>query len=127
VRVNVHGKSVDYLLSPRGAIGRRTLRAAGRIRDRAKDNVTADTGLLRNSIVSERQPTAGRRITYRIGSNVRYARWQEVGVGPIYARRAPLLVFKVKGKWVSVYSTRGVPAQRYLTKAVEATSLADFR
>jgi hypothetical protein len=57
---------------------------------------------------------------------VAYARPQEVGTGPIYARRAPLLVFKVGNQWVSTYSTRGVPAQRYLTRAITETTMEDF-
>jgi hypothetical protein len=58
---------------------------------------------------------------------VRHALFQELGTGPIFARRAPLLVFKIGNRWVSTYSTRGVPAVRMLTKAVEATSIEDFR
>jgi hypothetical protein len=127
VRVVVHRRNIAGMFQPTGAIGRKTQRAAGRVRDRAKDGATVDTGLMRNSIVSELHEQGPTRIVWRVGSNVRHTLYQELGTGPIFARRAPLLVFRVGGRWVSTYSTRGVPAVRMLTKAVEATTVADFR
>ena len=35
--------------------------------------------------------------------------------------------FKVGNRWVSTYSTRGVPAARYLTRAINDLTSADFR
>jgi HK97 gp10 family phage protein len=126
MRVVIHQEQIAYMMSPAGEIGRRSARAAGRVRDRAKEKAPVDTGLLRNSIVAELQSQSATSVTWRIGSNVQYALYQELGTGPIYARRAPLLVFKVGNRWVSTYSTRGVPAVRMLTKAVEQVSIADF-
>jgi len=127
VRIVVHTATIAQMMSPVGEIGRATRRAAGRVRDRAKDRATVDTGLMRNSIVTEQVAGAGRnQITMRIGSNVKHTLYQELGTGPIHARRAPLLVFKVGNRWVSTYSTKGVPAVRMLTKAIEETSVRDF-
>jgi hypothetical protein len=127
VRVVVHEAKIAEMMSPAGQVGRAAARAAGRVRDRAKENVSVDTGLLRNSIVAEPQPSPGPfSVVWRIGTDLDYGLWQEVGTGPIFARRAPMLVFKVGNRWVRTYSTRGVPAQRYLTRAIEATTVADF-
>jgi len=126
VKVVVHPEKIAYLMSI-GPIATASARAAGRVRDRAKENAPVDKGLLRNSIIAVRQPATKTRIIWRIGSDVEYAIWQEVGTPPIHARRAPFLVFQVKGKWVRTFSTSGVPAARYLTRAVESVSMEDFR
>jgi len=127
MRVVVHRGAIDAMMSPSGEIGRAAARAAGRVRDRAKENATVDTGLMRNSIVSELMPSGPTRIAYRVGTSVEYAIWQELGTPPIHARRAPFLVFKVGGRWVRTYSTKGVPAAKFLTHAIEAVSMEDFR
>lgn len=128
MKVVVHRTEIATLMSPAGEVGRAAARAAGRVRDRAKEKATVDTGLMRNSIISEIQPvSAPYAIVYRIGSDVFYTLYQELGTGPIFAKRAPLLVFKVGGRWISTYSTRGVPAVRFLTSAIEGTTAEDFR
>jgi hypothetical protein len=125
IKVVLHPEKITYMMTI-GAIARASERAAGKVRDRGKHYVSVDTGTLRNSITAERVPAGPRHIHWRIGTPVAYARPQEVGTGPIYARRAPLLVFKVGNQWVSTYSTRGVPAQRYLTRAITETTMEDF-
>jgi hypothetical protein len=127
MKVIVHKSAIAAMMSPAGEVGRAAARGAGRVRDRAKDNVTVDTGLLRNSIVSELVEQTPTKVVWRIGTNVSYAPYQELGTGPIFARRAPMLVFQVNGRWVRTYSTRGVPAQRFLTKAIESVTVEDFR
>jgi hypothetical protein len=127
VKVIVHRAQIALMMSPLGEVGRAAERAAGRVRDRAKKGASADTGLMRNSIVSELAVQTSTSVTWRIGSNVRYTIWQELGTGPIYPRRAPMLTFKVGGRWVSVYSTKGVPAQKFLTRAIESVTVEDFR
>lgn len=128
MRVMINRGGIAHMMSPVGSIGRAGARAAGHIRDRAKENATFDTGLMRNSIISERRPDLGPySFTFRIGTTVEYAIYQELGTPPIFARRAPMLVFKVGNQWVSTYSTRGVPASLFLTRAIEATTIADFR
>jgi hypothetical protein len=128
VRVLVHRAAIAQMMTPTGGIGRAAARAAGGVRDRAKEGATVRTGLMRNSIVAELQPSPSPySILWRIGSDVFYAPYQELGTPPIHARRAPLLTFKVGNQWVSTYSTRGVPAARFLTKAIETVTSADFR
>jgi HK97 gp10 family phage protein len=126
MKVIINQTEIDKMMLPSGQIGMAAARAAGRVRDRAKQNAPVDQGLLRNSIISTLEKQGRSSITWRVGSPVFYALYQELGTGPIFARRAPLLVFQVGGKWVSTYSTRGVPASRYLTRAVEAVSVQDF-
>ena len=126
VKVVVHRSVLVNMHLPNGQIGRSVQRAAGRIRDRARRNVSVDTGLLRRSITSKRQPSGPTSVVYRIGSDVHYAPYQEHGTGPIYARRAPLLVFKIGNRWVRTFSTRGVPAQHYLKRAADSLTIADF-
>lgn len=126
MRVVVHREEIVFMMSPVGEVGRNVARAAGRLRDRAKVNAPVDMGLLRNSIVAELYQQTPTAVTWRIKSDVFYAGWQEHGTGPIFARRAPLLVFKIGNHWVSTYSTRGVPASLYLARAAAATTLADF-
>lgn len=127
MKVVIHQSEIVAMMSPTGEIGRGAMRAAGRVRDRGKEGATVSSGLMKNSIIAELQEQGLYSVTWRIGSNVFYAIYQELGTGPIYARRAPLLVFKVGGHWVSTYSTRGVPAVLFLTKAIERTSTEDFR
>ena len=115
------------MMQPTGEIGRAAERGAGKIRDRAKMWATVDTGLMRNSIVAELYQQGATSVSWRIGSDVFYAPYQEHGTGPIFARRAPLLVFKIGNRWVSTYSTRGVPAVHFLLRAIETVTINDFQ
>ena len=127
MKIIVHRAQVAAMMQPGGEVGRAAARAAGRTRDRAKRNVSVDKGLLRNSIFANLESQGLYNIVWRIGTPLDYGLYQEVGVGPIHARRAPILTYQIGGRWISTYSTRGVPAQRYLTKAIEQTSIEDFR
>jgi hypothetical protein len=112
---------------PTGEIGRAAERAAGRIRDRAKENAPVNTGALRGSITATLAVQGKDSIVYKIGSPLAYAIYQESGVGPIFARRAPMLHFKSRsGRWVKVFSTSGVPAVHYLERAIDSVTEADF-
>lgn len=51
-----------------------------------------------------------------IGSNLRYARIHELG-GVIRAKTAPLLTFKIGGKWISKLQVT-IPARPFLTPAL---------
>lgn len=127
MKVVFHHWELALMMGPSGSIGQATMRASGRVRDRAKENATVDTGLMRNSIISEIRPTGLYAITYRVGTHVFYGIYQELGTPPIFARRAPLLIFKVGGRWISTYSTKGVPAAKFLTRAIDDTTARDFR
>jgi len=128
MRVRINDTEFARMMSPAGDVGKATRRAAGRVRDRAKKNAPVLTGALRSSIVSTLTVQTGSKITYEIGSPVAYAIYQEKGVGPIFARRAPFLHFKTRGgSWVQTLSTGGVPAVHYLEDAIDSLSEADFQ
>jgi len=128
IKIVVHRTEIAKMMSPTGEVGRSTARAAGRVRDRAKRLAPVNTGLLRNSIVSRLVPSGPETSHYTVGTDVEYGLYQERGTPPIFARRAPFLVFRPKGGgWVRTYSTKGVPAVHYLEHALDALSEADFR
>lgn len=107
-------------------------RAARKVRDRAKVNITSagrvDTGAMRNSIVARRL-RKGSGVWYEIGSPLKYAIYQHEGVtGPILPRRAKVLRFKPKGSSAYVFTPRssgfsGVP---FLTDALKSLTNSDF-
>jgi hypothetical protein len=119
---------ITAMFMPAGEIGRAVERAAGRVRDRAKENAPVLTGALRASIVSTLTKQTRTSISYTIGSPISYAIYQESGVAAIFARRAPMLHFKTRGgQWVNTFQTSGVPAVHYLEDALGAVTEADFR
>jgi hypothetical protein len=126
MRIIVHRSEIALMMSPVGEIGRGAARAAGKVRDRAKRYATVNTGLMRNSIFATLEEQGLYSITWRIGTPVDYAIYQEEGTGPIFARRAPILTYKIGNRWISTYSTSGVPAVRFLTRAIELSSIEDF-
>jgi phage gpG-like protein len=108
-------------------------RAAGRIRDRAKVNLTTaglvDTGLLRQSIRHEQVKADGQEIIWLVGTSVPYGKYHEFGTGPwIYPRRAKVLRFWPRGGNAYVFAkrVRGVPETAFLRRAAEATTSLDF-
>lgn len=126
MRVVIHREQIAIMMSPVGEVGRAAERAAGKIRDRAKRKATVNTGLMRNSIFSTLEAQGLYSVTWRIGTPVDYGIYQELGTRPIFARRAPVLTFKIGNRWISTYSTSGVPAALFLTQAIAATSIEDF-
>jgi len=128
LKVVIHQTEIARMMSPAGDVGRGAARAAGRVRDRAKRYAPVNTGLLRNSITSTKKISVPLQAVYTIGTPIPYGLYQEEGTRPIFARRAPYLVFKTKdGRWVRTYSTKGVPAVHYLRRALSELSDADFR
>ena len=134
VKVTWNNAEWDHLLSDSGDIGRGVAKAAGRVRDLAKENITqadlVDTGKLRNSIRSQKKPTSSRNmVVYEVGTELPYGIYHEEGTqGPIYPRRAKRLYFVPKNgrSLVSARSVRGVPAVKYLQRALDRLTLADF-
>lgn len=108
-------------------------RAAGKVRDRAKMNITAaglvDTGALRNSIVARRMRAGRTGIWYEVGSDLPYAIFQHEGTrSPIRPRRAKVLRFQPAGGSAYVFAkqVRGVRATPYLTDALRSLTNGDF-
>lgn len=121
------------IASDQGMIGQGVRRAAGRVRDRAKQNITTsgrvDTGKLRNSIRSEAKSATPGRIFYEVGSDLHYAIYQHEGTqGPIYPKRARVLRFSPKGSSSFIFrpSVSGIEGVHYLTKALATLRVADF-
>lgn len=68
----------------------------------------------------------GAQVTYEIGSDLHYAKYQEFGTGPIHARPGGVLRFQAGGQIVFAKSTSGVPATHFMAKAGALVTLADF-
>lgn len=107
-------------------------RAASKVRDRAKMNVTnagrVDTGAMRNSIVGRRL-RRGSGVWYEVGSPLEYAIYQHEGVtGPVLPRRATLLRFKPSGSSTFVFAkqTAGFEGVPFLTDALHSLTVNDF-
>lgn len=138
--------AVAGLAAPGGIVDQAVAKAAGRTRDRAKDNITragrVDTGALRQSIVSERVTSAANQITYQVGSALPYALFNERGTGiygpvghRIVPRVARVLRFK-PGKNSAIMpgpdgyayfaSVKGIEGVHFLGQALEELTVADF-
>lgn len=118
-------------MTENGTIAQATWRAAGKVRDDAKRNITADgtvdTGKLRQSIVAYR--IRGRTgVWYEIGTPLFYGIFIHDGTrdhGPVRARR---LRFQPKGSSVFVYAkrVRGIRGTKFLTRALQGLKASDF-
>lgn len=140
VRVNVRNVrlKLDHkaIVAPGSPVHRGFMRAAGKTRDRAKQNLRAagriDTGRLLNSIAYEIH-TVGNNIWATVGTSVEYAPFihdgtANNGAGWIYPRRALFLRFTPKGGNAVVFAprVRGIKATPFLKDAVDALTEADF-
>lgn len=127
---------LDELTRPDGMVARGVLRAAGKVRDRAKENVTraglVDTGRLRNSITVVVQDAGGEHPKATVQSDLEYALYQHEGTanngaGFIYPRRAQVLRFKGRsGAFVFAPRVHGVRATPFLTDALDSLRIEDF-
>lgn len=115
-----------------GTIAQATWRAAGKVRDDAKRELTSqgriDTGKLRQSIVGRRVRGSGTGILYEIGSPLDYAIYQHEGTKDHGPRTARILRFKPKGSGVFVFAqrVRGVTPSKFLTRALQRLTVSDF-
>jgi hypothetical protein len=102
-------------------------RAAKKASQRAKANAPKDKLKLTKSIAA-RKVRGGLVTMYQVGAYTFYAGWQERGTGPIYPVRAKFLRFTPKGSNRVVFAkrTRGVPASRYMKRAIDSVTLADY-
>lgn len=87
-----------------------------------------NTGALSRSIKATRTRQTDTVSTWRVGSDLSYALYQEKGFGPVYPVRAKFLRFTPKGSGVVVFAkrTRGLVGAHYLEKAVNQLRLEDF-
>lgn len=123
------------LVTPKGIVGRAVSKAAGRTRDRAKQNITTsgrvDTGAMRQTLNSQQIRQTATSVTHRVSTNVgKYAEYQEEGTGPgrIYPKRAKVLRFKPKGSKAFIFATSVAPVKgaHFMRKALQRLNLTDF-
>ena len=101
-------------------------KGAKSVQKRARRLAPTKTGALRASI-GIRQVEHGLRVTYEIGSNLEYAKYQEFGTGPIYPRMYGVLVWQGSdGTNIFARRTSGVPATHFMSRAAAVISIADF-
>lgn len=87
------------------------------------------SGALYNSIQVERLPDTMTRVKFAVGSPLKYAIYQEMGVpGPVLPKRAKVLRFQPKGSSTFVFarSTKGFKEARFLRDALDMVSPGDF-
>ena len=107
-------------------------RAAYRVRDRAKANLTSasrvNTGKLRDSIKATRTMQTPTVSTWSVGTDLFYAGWQEYGRGPVRPIRAKVLRFRPKGSSTFIFRPYAGPAAGayYQRDAYTATTIQDF-
>jgi hypothetical protein len=108
-------------------------KAAGKVRDDAKDIISAagrvDKGTMRNATQAETARVQGNRVVARVVNDAEHAIYQHDGTrGPILPRRARVLRFTPKGGGGFVYArqVRGVEGIQFLTKALERLRTSDF-
>lgn len=133
IRITLNRAQIRQLKTdPNGDIGRAARRGAGRARDLARRNITADglvdTGRLRQSIRSEHLRTSPTEVRYEVGSDLDYAIYPELGTRDHGPRTARVLRFKPKGGSGFVFArrVRGVRAYKYLTRVLSQLKVTDF-
>ena len=109
--------------------------AAGRVRDRAKANITragrVDSGLMRNATVAEVR-REGQQAVGMVVTRTPYASYQHEGTandgaGFIYPRRARTLRFRgAGGAYVFAPKVRGVKGVPFLSDALDTLTQNDF-
>lgn len=123
------------LVTPTGIVGRAVSKAAGRTRDRAKQNITTagrvDTGAMRQSVNNQQIRQTPTSVTQRVATNVgKYPEYQEKGTGPgrIYPKRAKVLRFKPKGGGAFIFATSVAPVKgaHFMRKALQQLRITDF-
>lgn len=92
-------------------------RAATEAMGGAKEMAPYHTGNLRRSITMDPQRVTGTTEAVKVGSNLIYARIQDLG-GTITPKKAKMLRFQVKGEWVMAYAVK-IKGNRYLTTQLE--------
>lgn len=120
VNVTINQAEVDrFLRGENGPVGRNLRARAERVESVAQVLVGVDTGQLRASIRTW-MTTRGGELAAFVGSDLDYALVHHEGRGPVFPRRARVLVFRPKGGGNLVFTTRSaaVPPNPYLTDAL---------
>lgn len=109
-----------------------TYRAAQAIRSKAIANINAlgrvHTGRMKNTIRVRKATTTVPGAAYTIGSAAPYARYQEFGTRAHGPKRAPFMVFRVRGQGPLIFArwVRGVTPGKFMYRAMKETRVRDF-
>jgi len=140
VTVNVTSK-IDRAALARyiqNEIADRMQRAGGRVRDYAKDEITAagrvNFGTLRNATQVEVAHVRGTQLSVRVVNDAEHARYNHEGTGvhgprgaPIVPRRARVLRFRGRsGAFVFTPEVQGITPVPFLTNALDRLTLRDI-
>lgn len=125
-KVRVRLNETNILLLGERTSERLARNGAERVKDRAQRNAPVRTGALRDSI-GITKIREGLTTTYKIGSPLEYAQYQEDGTGPVIARPGGVLVFEAGGVTVFAKHTRGTPATHFMRRTAATITEADFR
>lgn len=115
-----------------GSIDQAVSRAAGRVRDEAKKEITAqgrvDTGKMRQSGRTQKVSGPSGGSWYEVEFPGDVAWFQHEGTREHGPRRARILRFKPKGSsgFVFAHRVRGVTASKFLTRALQRLRASDF-
>lgn len=99
------------------------MRTAFHVEGKAKALSPTDTSNLRGSIHTEGPIGFGAQVEARVGTNVKYASYQEKGTG-IYGgngiitpKRAKVLAWKKNGQWIFAKQVKGVRGKWFMKQA----------
>lgn len=131
VKVTIDGAAVIRVVGPQAE--QAAYRAAQRTRSRAVANINAlgrvNTGAMKNSIRVRKGQSAEVMVkTYTVASTAPYTAFQEFGTKAHGPRRAPFMVFRVRGKGPLIFArwVRGVTPGLFMTKAAKALTVRDY-
>ena len=93
------------------------------VEGKAKSYAPIQYGNLRGSIHTEGPTVLSTNVEAAVGTNVKYALWQEKGTG-IYAGKGPItpkskkfLAWKQNGKWIFARQVKGIKPKLFFKKA----------
>lgn len=127
VKVTIRKDWLDKQMRQGAELDAAFMRAAGRVRDRARQNIDKlgrnRTGRMKQAMVAERKDGY-----YQVRAAVPYSGYQESGTRAHGPRRARVLAFQNKaGQQVFAKRVRGVTAGHFMRDAASSLTSGDLR